>query len=241
MIPFPLGFWIKPPQISGADFVEDFEGTLNATMYTSGAGATYGTSNVYSGASKELYIHPQQNGYPATLRLNDISPVGPNFEAEWDQSQCSDNTHSANGVGSGFVARTTNWQNPSSFGCFHWGLCVYIHRDGTLVLGRSSNSSATVGITPIATAASGLGEYGSGADTPRRKMAHIKWRAVGDSHKVWVNGVLKIDTTSSYFETNSGYVAFFTTQYAWTGLGSGVPGVNQGYPALFDNLVIKNL
>lgn len=122
-------------------------------------------------------------------------------------------------------------------------MCVLLKRNGDLVLGYSSDSSTNAGINAIVSVASGIGAYpqGGGSNTPIRNVVTIKWRAEGQSHKVWVDGVLKIDTTSSVYETNSGNVAFFTSPQTWTGLGSGVAGTNQGYWALFDNLQITNL
>lgn len=241
MIPFAPGFF-KPVDLFVPDVEQNFDGAApSITTYTEGGGGTYTISDVYSGDTNELIISPASNGYPTTCRLNDISAVGPDFDIRWLQSQCSDNTDTVNTVFSGIVARTSNWQNPSGLGSYNWGLCVYLHRDGTLVLGRSTDSATAGGIASIASAASGLGAYPGGASTPLRKTATFRWRAVADSHKVWVDDVLKIDATSSYFQTNSGYIAFFTSPYAWTGLGSGVAGTNQGYPAVFDLLQIKTL
>jgi len=240
VIPFAPGFF-KPIQFS-PDVVEDFDGAApSMTLYTNGGGGTQGITDIYSGATNELYISPASNAYPSTVRLNDITSVGPDFEIRWLQSQCSDATDSVNSVYSGFVARTSNWQNPSGLGSYHWGLCVYLHRDGTLVLGKSSDSSTVAGITAISSVASGVGSYPTGASTPVRKMVEIWWKAVGSSHKVWVNGTLKIDTTDATYQTNSGYVAFFTSPIAWTGFGTGVAGVNMGYEAVFDLLQIKTL
>lgn len=242
MIPVMMRMW-KPSTVAAPDVDEDFDGVEpSITLFSSGGSGTFDFTDQFSGATKELRISPISNAYPSTCRLNDVS-INADFEAQWDQSQCSDNTEAYNEVHSGFVARTTNWENPTGVGSYNWGMCVFLKRDGDIVLGYSSDSSTAAGITTIASAASGLGAYpqGGGTNTPIRNIVTIKWRADGQSHKVWVDGVLKIDTTSSVYETNSGNVAFFTSPQTWTGLGSGVAGTNQGYVAIFDNLQITNL
>lgn len=241
MIPFAPGFF-KPILQFSPDVEEDFDGAApSITLYKAGGGGSYSITSTYSGDTNELNVAPATNGYPCTARLNDITSVGPDFEIRWLQSQCSDTTDSVNSVWSGFVARTSNWQNPTGAGSYHWGWCVYLHRDGTLGLGRSTDSSTTGGITTVSSVASGIGAYPTGASTPSRRTAEIWWRAVGSSHKVWVNGTLKIDTTDATYQTNSGYVAFFTSPYAWAALGGGVTGVNRGYEAVFDLLQIQTL
>ena len=236
MIPVMMRFF-SPHTVGVSDFVEDFEDVVGITVYTAGGGGTAGRTTAYSGGSYELYVAPASNGYPTTARLNDYQLTSADFDISWSQSQCSDLVDSVNSVWSGLVARTSNWQNPSGIGSYNWGWCVYLHRDGTIVLGRSTDSSTSGGITNIDSKASGIGNYPGNAGNPNvRTIVDIRWRAVGDSHKVWVNDVLKIDITDSTFSTNAGYIACFTSPIAWTGLGTGY-----GYQALFDNISITEL
>jgi hypothetical protein len=83
----------------------------------------------------------------------------------------------------GLMARTTYWRNDLN----GYGYGVYINHSGNVVLGKGTNSNAGTW-TVISSVAHGV-TAGS--------LINLAWRIVGSSHRVFVNGVLKINTTDS--------------------------------------------
>lgn len=90
----------------------------------------------------------------------------------------------------GLVARTTYWRNALN----GYGYGVYVNHSGNVVLGKGSNSDASTWTTISSTA----------AGVAVNELVELAWVIQGTSHKVYVNGTKKIDTTDSSISSSGG-------------------------------------